>query len=198
MCKTKPEKRKKSTNYRTPIFNIFRFRLKIWDRGNQIQLHVQCREIERIFRGSVFEIYQKNIKNRYILGRHLANFQHFLFRLKIQDPGNQIQQDIQYCEILRIFRERVFQICVILTSLASITQNFAKNFRILFPAFFCIPDAVICKKLQLSSSNGATEDHFLSKKSQNLTFFPNFRPLNVNHRNRTSCPLQAITKTHLP
>ena len=73
--------------------------------------------------------------------------------------------------ILRIFRERVFDVYEILTSLASIAQNFAKNFRILFPAFFCIPIAVICKKFQVSSFNGATEDNFLSEKSQNLTYF---------------------------
>ena len=73
--------------------------------------------------------------------------------------------------IWRIFRGRVFDVYVILTSLASITQNFAKNFRILFPAFFCIPIAVICKKFQVSSFNGATEDNFLSEKSQNSTYF---------------------------
>ena len=48
------------------------------------------------------------------------------------------------------------------------TTNLLKNVKILFPAFFRIPIAVICTELQLSSSNGATEDHFLS---ENLTYF---------------------------
>ena len=50
-------------------------------------------------------------------------------------------------------------------------MNLVKNFKILFPAFFCIPIAVICKKFQVSTCNGATEDSFLSEKSQNLTYF---------------------------
>ena len=39
------------------IFNIFQFSLKIWNPDNFVYLGMQCREILRIFRGRVFEIY---------------------------------------------------------------------------------------------------------------------------------------------
>ena len=95
------------------IFNIFRFSLKIWNPDNFVYLGMQCREILRIFRGRVFEIYVI-----------LTFFHHFFsFLKKIQ-----------------------------------------KKSKILFPAFFCIPIAVICRKFQVSSCNGPTEDSFLSEK----------------------------------
>ena len=50
-------------------------------------------------------------------------------------------------------------------------MNLVKNFKILFPAFFCIYIVIICKKFQISSCIDATEDHFLSKKLENLTYF---------------------------
>ena len=42
-------------------------------------------------------------------------------------------------------------------------MNLVKNFKILFPAFFCIPIVVICTELQLSSCYGATRVFFKAK-----------------------------------
>ena len=69
-----------------------------------------------------------------------------------------------------------------------------KNFKILFPAFFCIPIAVICTELQLSSCYGATRVFFKAKNRKIWPIFPNFRPLNVDPRNRTSSPYKPSLK----
>ena len=50
-------------------------------------------------------------------------------------------------------------------------MNLVKNARISFPAFFCIYIVIICKNFQISSCIDATEDHFLSKKLENLAYF---------------------------
>ena len=97
--------------------------------------------------------------------------------------------------IMQIMKMKSWRICVIHTKNKEfLTSNLLKNVTILFPAFFCIPIAVICTKFQVSSCNGATGDFFKAKKRKIWPIFPNFRPLNVDPRNRYSYPYKILLR----